>query len=54
MTEKDLTLSDFLSIIEVEKSSPHEIIPILFDLQEVLQEKYFIHTRSGTQKQRLL
>ena len=32
-------------------SIPHKIIPISFDLQEVLQEKYFIQTRSGTEKE---
>ena len=40
----------FLSRIKVDKSNPHEIIPISFDMQEVLQEKYYIHTRLGTQK----
>ena len=35
-----MTLSDFLSRIKVYKSNPHEIVPISFDLQEVLQERY--------------
>ena len=46
-----MTLSDLLSRIKVDKSNPHEIIPIYFDLQEVLQEKYYIQTRSGAQKE---
>ena len=46
-----MTLSNFLSRIKVHKSNPHEIIPIPFDLQEVLQEKYYIQTRSGAHKE---
>ena len=49
MKGKDMTLSYYLSRIKVDKSKPHEIIPISFDLQEVLKEKY-IQSRSGTQK----
>ena len=40
----------FFSRKEVDKCNPHEIIPISFGLQEELQEKYHIHTRSGTHK----
>ena len=50
MKDKYVTLSDFLSRIKVDKSNPHEIIPISFDLQEVLQEKYYIHSQSDAQK----
>ena len=46
MKGKDMTLNDFVSKINVDKSNPHEIIPISFDLQEVLQEKYYIMSRS--------
>ena len=45
-----MTLGDFVSRIKVEESSLQEIMPISFHLQEVLQEKYYIHTRSGVQK----
>ena len=44
-----MSLSDFLSRIKVDKSNPHEIIPFLFDLQDMLQEHY-IHVMSGAQK----
>ena len=47
MKGKDITMSGFLSRIKVDKSIAHEIILFSFDLQEVLQEKYCIHTRSG-------
>ena len=33
-----MALSNFLSRIKVDKSNPNEIIPISFDLQEILQE----------------
>ena len=42
MKGKDMTLSDFHSRIEVDISNPREIIPISFDLQDILQEKYYI------------
>ena len=48
MKGKDMT--DFLFRIQVDKSNPHEIIFILFDLQDVLHEKYYIDTRSGAEK----
>ena len=48
-----LTLSDFPSRTKVDKSNSQEIISV--DVQEVLQEKYYMHTRSGAkQKQELL
>ena len=49
-----MILSDFLSRIKVSKLQYHEIIPISFDLQEVLQEKYYIKTRSRAEKVVLL
>ena len=51
---KDMTLSDFPSRVKLDKSNLQKIIPISFYLQEVPQEQYYIHTRSGTQKQELL
>ena len=45
-----MTLSDFLSRIKVDKFNPHEIIPISSDFQEILHEKYYIHTKSRAQK----
>ena len=35
-----MILSGFLLRINIDKAKPHEIIPISFDLQEVLQEIY--------------
>ena len=51
MKEKEMTLNDFLSRIKEDKLKLHEIIHISFALQEVLQEKYYIQTRSGAQKE---
>ena len=53
MKGKGMTLCDFLSRIKVDRSNPYEINPIWFDLQEVLQEKYYIHTGSEAKKQEL-
>ena len=50
---KDMTLSDFLSRIKAGKSNPHEIIPISFDLQKELHEKYYIHIRCGAQNAKI-
>ena len=36
-----MILSDFLSILKHDNSNPHEIIPILFNMQVVLQDKYY-------------
>ena len=49
MKGKDMTLSNSLSNIKVDKSKPHEIIPTSFDLQEQ-QEKYYIQTRYVAKK----
>ena len=38
---KDMILSDFLSRQETDKSNPHEIIPILFDMKAILNDKYY-------------
>ena len=44
--EKNMTLIDVLSGVKVDKSNPYGIIPISFDLQEVLEDRYYIHPRS--------
>ena len=36
-----MILSDFLSRQKHENSNPHEIIPILFNMYSMLQEKYY-------------
>ena len=35
-----MTLSDFLSRQNHDESNPHEVIPILFNMQTVLQTRY--------------
>ena len=41
MKGKDMILSDFLSRQMTDNSNPHEIIPIPFDMQAVLKDKYY-------------
>ena len=41
MKGKDMILSDFLSRQEIDKSDPHEIIPISFDMKTILNDRYF-------------
>ena len=41
MKGKDMILSDFLSRQRVDKSNPHEIIPISFDMKAILNDKYY-------------
>ena len=36
-----MILSDFLSRQKHDDSNPHEIIPILFNMQNVLQTRYY-------------
>ena len=36
-----MILSDFLSRQEYDNSNPHEIIPISFNMQNVLQSRYY-------------
>ena len=50
MKGKAVRPSNFLSQMKVHKSNHHEIIPILLDLQEGLQEKYYICTMSEGQE----
>ena len=38
---KDMILSDFLSRYKIDDSNPHEIIPISFDMRDILQNKYY-------------
>ena len=41
MKGKDMILSDFLSRQRIDKSNPHEIIPISFDMKAILKDKYY-------------
>ena len=41
MKGKDLILSDFLSGQRTDNSNPHEIIPISFDMQAILRDRYY-------------
>ena len=41
MKGKDKILSDFLSGQRTDDSSPHEIIPISFDMQAILRDRYY-------------
>ena len=41
MKGKDMILSDFLSRQRIDRSNPHEIIPISFDMKAVLKDKYY-------------
>ena len=41
MKGKDMILSDFLSRQRKDNSNPHEIIPISFDMQEILRDRYY-------------
>ena len=36
-----MILSDFLSRQKIDDSNPHEIILILFNIRDILQEKYY-------------
>ena len=41
MKRKDMIVSDFLSRQEIDKSNPHEIIPISFDMKTTLNDRYY-------------
>ena len=41
MKAKDMMLSDFLSRQIIDKYNPHEIIPISFDIKEILKDRYY-------------
>ena len=36
-----MILNDFLSRQEIDKSNPHEIIPISFDMKTILNDRYY-------------
>ena len=36
-----MILSDFLSRQEIDKSNPHEIIPISFNMKTILNDRYY-------------
>ena len=36
-----MILSDFLSRQRIDRSNPHEIIPISFDMKAILNDKYY-------------
>ena len=42
MKGKDIILSDFLSRQRTDDSNPHEIIPISFDMQAILKDRYYM------------
>ena len=41
MKGKDMVLSDFLSRQRIDRSNPHEIITISFDMKAILKDKYY-------------
>ena len=41
MKGKDMILSDFLSRQRMDNRNPHEIIPISFDMQAILRDRYY-------------
>ena len=41
MKSKDMILSDFLSRQGTDKSNPHDIIPISFDMKAILNDNYY-------------
>ena len=56
---KDMVLSDFLSRQNNDNSNPHEIIPISFNMHQVLHknyyntENYLVQTRSQARSSRI-
>ena len=41
MKGKDMIQGDFLLRQEIDKSNPHEIIPISFDMKTILNDRYY-------------
>ena len=41
MKGKDMILSDFVSRQRTDNSNPHEIIPLSFDMQAILRDRYY-------------
>ena len=50
MKGKDMILSDFLSQQKNDDSNPNEIIPISFDMYQVLENKFYLENNSCTDK----
>ena len=48
MKGKDKILSDFLSRQRIDRSNPHEIISISFDMKAILNDKYYSVGRDST------
>ena len=48
MKGKDMILSNFLSRQRIDRSNPHEIIPISFDMKAILKDKYYSVGRDST------
>ena len=42
---KDMVLSDFLSRQQGDDSDPHEIIPLLFNMKEILKQNYYNYVK---------
>ena len=43
-----MILNDFLSRQRIDRSNPHEIIPISFDMKAILKDKYYTVGRDST------
>ena len=41
MKSKDMILGDFLARLRIDRSNTHEIIPISFDMNAILNDKYY-------------
>ena len=50
MKGKDMILSDFVSHQKNDNSNPNEIIPISFDMYQVLENKFYLENNSCTDK----
>ena len=51
---RDMILSDFLLKQRVDDSNPHEIIPLSFNMRDVLQERYYNLNSIGAKDRYLL
>ena len=47
---KDMILSDFISRQNHDDSNPHEIVPISFNMQSILQIRYYNLGKGNTEK----
>ena len=50
MKGKDMILSDFLSQQKNDDNNPNEIIPISFDMYQILEDKFYLENKSYTDK----